>query len=114
MKMHRMPVQPYSSPIDGSIMSVCASGMAFAKPSPVPCPVTPPLAIAQMPLATWSPPNTSLSHTFCQMALRSVSRCTGPGKTLLKYGTWSTNKKLAISTKAMTEDSLNCFLMKAM
>ena len=109
-----MPAQPNSSPMDGSIISVCASGIVLAKPSPTPCPVVPPLAIAQMPLATWSPPNTSLFQASCQMALRSTKRSTGPGNSVSKKGTWSSNKKPAMSTMAMMADSLACLRRKNM
>ncbi len=105
-----MPTHPNSSPIAGRIMSVWASGIVLPKPSPAPCPVMPPVEIAQMPLATWSPPYTWLFQGSDQMALRSTSLCIGPGITFAKIGTWSSNRNPLTTTSAIMDDSLNLFL----
>ena len=108
--MQTIPAQPNSSPNDGNIISVCASGMDLANPCPAPCPDTPPLLIAQMPLATWSPPNTSLFQALSQMALRSISLFIGPGKSEASRGILSSNINPHTMAVAITADSLRFFL----
>ena len=105
-----MPAHPNSSPMAGNIISVCASGMVLAKPSPAPCPVIPPVEIAQMPFATWSPPYTSLFQASDQMALRSTNLCIGPGIIFASTGILSSNKNPLTTTNAITADSLKFFL----
>ncbi len=109
-----MPAHPNSSPIAGSIISVCASGIVFAKPSPAPWPVMPPVEMAQIPLATWSPPYTWLFHASDQIAFRSTSLCMGPGIILASTGILSSNKNPLTTTSAITADSLSFFFKRSM
>ena len=112
--MQVIPAQPNSSPMAGSIISVCASGMVLANPSPAPCPVIPPVEIAQMPLATWSPPYTWLFHASDQIAFLSISLCIGPGTIFASTGILSSNKNPLTTTNAITADSLNFFFESSM
>src|SRR6478736_4633355 len=56
------------------------------------------------------PPNTSLFHGSCQIAFLSINRCIGPGKYCAMSGILSSNKNAAITTNAITDDSLNFFV----